>query len=357
MASSFSGSKAKNRARQTGRRREPLSQQFRRLREEDPLVPRRGRAFDEPAVCKCADAIGSLLGIPRSCGDPDNCLLPQKEWDDGDDFTYDWLLYELDHCIHRLISPPPPLLAPAWGAGPVAEQPLPEPIVPEAVVEPRMIEYLTLLNEVYAHLDEVREHIVASVRSYADRRALQAFAGEAVSSEWAKHMCLFSPFWLRRPSSWDGSDGERGLLKHLFSRFDAPEFLVNGFSEGWNHDSFRCLALYIVLSQGGSTRRLAWHLRRVPSPQDPPTPRRGAAGAGRERGACLRRGAEARRRHDGLRTPSCGSGVPAPARRPPRGSGRPDFLAGECAVADRAPGGPLGRGRGVGAGVGDARAH
>jgi len=42
--------------------------------------------------------------------------------------------------------------------------------------------------------------------------------------QWAALVMLFRPFWIRKPSTWEG-DTRESLLRHLFVRYDVPEFL------------------------------------------------------------------------------------------------------------------------------------
>ena len=123
-----------------------------------------------------------------------------------------------------------------------------------------MIEHLRLLGDIDGNVTELQSRIAAWAGSRGDRRVLLTTGTRPRISEFAIHACLFAPFWLRRPASWDGCGGETGLLEHLFARFAAPAFLARAASEGWGIRSFRWLALYILLAQGGSPKRMAQHL-------------------------------------------------------------------------------------------------
>ena len=68
MASSFSGSKAKNRARQIGRRREVVSQRFLRIREEDPLNQRAGNRSTHHIPANASRNHGRPVGFGWAAG-------------------------------------------------------------------------------------------------------------------------------------------------------------------------------------------------------------------------------------------------------------------------------------------------
>ena len=79
----------------------------------------------------------------------------------------------------------------------------------------------------------------------------------------AKRICLFAPFWIRTPRTWDES-GKRSLLDHLFVVYDVPEFLYGEWFRGddedvWYNRSgfFKWACWFIVLAQGGSLKQAA----------------------------------------------------------------------------------------------------
>ena len=70
--------------------------------------------------------------------------------------------------------------------------------------------------------------------------------------------CLFSPFWIRSPSSWQGGDS-KSLISHLFVLHDVPEFLYAEWSVRPRPDNPRLkwLCWFLLFAQGGSLRKAA----------------------------------------------------------------------------------------------------
>ncbi len=280
MSSSFSGSKAKNRARQIGRRREPLSQRFMRKRREDPLTQQSGKVIIAADASALTDAELRCQDLWLKCRKYScvQCRVFLQE--ESDTIWGDEVQCELDLFVRRLISQAPPLLRLGGDRARVDDRaPLPGQEAPKAALEPRMFEHLALLKDLDANAEALQERISAAAVCPEDAKILLALGDNSGPSNLAKHLCLLAPFWLRRPAAWDGCGGEQGLLKHLFARFDAPAFLYSAGSSrsGAPADQVAC-----ALRADGSGRQretcgftygLA-AVRRVD-----PTPQRGAAHA------------------------------------------------------------------------------
>ena len=95
--------------------------------------------------------------------------------------------------------------------------------------------------------------IDAATRRPEDMRVLRQ-AATAFGADFANHVCLFAPFWLRRPSSWRGDDAS-SLLMHLFARYEAPAFLLAPWSRPLDFPKFKWTCWFILLAQGGSLQR------------------------------------------------------------------------------------------------------
>jgi hypothetical protein len=89
--------------------------------------------------------------------------------------------------------------------------------------------------------------------------------------EAAKRICVFAPFWKRRPDTWKKDSGT-SLLDHLFVLYDVPKFLYSGWAEDLPGDHTyyydaeniegqmprtKWLCWFILLGQGGSLKKAA----------------------------------------------------------------------------------------------------
>ena len=67
----------------------------------------------------------------------------------------------------------------------------------------------------------------------------------------SQRVCLFAPFWVRSPESWD-PNGSTDLIKHLFEIYPVPDFLRNCWYQ--NSDQ-KWLLWHIMMSQGMSLKK------------------------------------------------------------------------------------------------------
>lgn len=98
--------------------------------------------------------------------------------------------------------------------------------------------------------------MINDIATIEDRDVITKFASNPMQSGYAKDLMLFAPFWIRRPSSWQGGD-EESLLKHLFVLHDSPDFLYRAIVRSYRPTGFKWLCWLILLGQGGSLKRAA----------------------------------------------------------------------------------------------------
>jgi hypothetical protein len=84
---------------------------------------------------------------------------------------------------------------------------------------------------------------------------IQSAGKLAVGQDLVRNVCLFAPFWLRSPRTWNGANVS--LVDHLFVRYDVPDFLYAEWSREPGFSRLKWLCWLILLAQGGSLRRAA----------------------------------------------------------------------------------------------------
>ena len=72
--------------------------------------------------------------------------------------------------------------------------------------------------------------------------------------KFTKIVCLFAPFWLRSPLTWDKKE-KINIIDHLFVLYDVPEFLYNEWFREGNELRFKWLMWFLLLGQGGSLKK------------------------------------------------------------------------------------------------------
>lgn len=89
----------------------------------------------------------------------------------------------------------------------------------------------------------------------ADRQAIKNI-GVLLGHDFAKQVCLFAPFWLRPPRSWQPGSAA-SLLDHLFVRHEVPRFLYKEWLEEREMPRLKWLCWFILFAQNGSLKRTA----------------------------------------------------------------------------------------------------
>ena len=66
----------------------------------------------------------------------------------------------------------------------------------------------------------------------------------------SKYIFIFSPFWIRSPSTWD-KEGGKGLLEHLFVLYEVPSVL----KKAWFQGDVKFIQWFLLYAQGGSLKK------------------------------------------------------------------------------------------------------
>ncbi len=74
------------------------------------------------------------------------------------------------------------------------------------------------------------------------------------SEDLKKIIILFSPFWIRRPQTWDSKDSGT-IIDHLFVQYKVPAFLYKGWYYSWDRMSYKWLIWFLLFAQGGSLKK------------------------------------------------------------------------------------------------------
>ncbi len=210
-----------------------------------------------------------------------------EEWleaeHEEDEYRYDhdddWP--DLDHPTIILNQLWVDLIARLQDAGQFNPLPIPLPISRTALTDtPPRTDPRTIEAQVVGWLYTLHEQpLSALLPATSELAALR----ELSSQHWggdlrlAGHLLLFTPFWCRSVRTFQPP--ERGgvsaaLVRHLFSQWPIPDFLLNAWREPPQWDNLRRLMLSVLIGRGGSTRRLTrtehftggWHGGFRPAP-------------------------------------------------------------------------------------------
>lgn len=83
------------------------------------------------------------------------------------------------------------------------------------------------------------------------RKAIQKVENDRKLYGFTDKVCLFAPFWVRSPESWD-PESSVDLIKHLFEKYPVPEFLRQCW---YNNTDQKWLLWHIILTQGLSLKK------------------------------------------------------------------------------------------------------
>jgi len=190
-----------------------------------------------------------------------------SEWDafvgdeDGhrEDDAPDLRCFELQQLSREIVHRPPPLFRLEWAtiaalhsedeAGVTSSQ-----IDEAARLELRLAAFLhsvTHFPNDPATRRRISEAIGADIYLDVMKSAGQSMNGQDL----VRNVCLFAPFWIRSPRTWDG--GKTALVDHLFVRYEVPGFLYPEWSREPGLPRLKWLGWFILFAQGGSLRRAA----------------------------------------------------------------------------------------------------
>jgi len=239
------GKKIQNWHRPLGR--DALSQRYRRRRFDHTALSVGGATApdaDEPPVA--SDRFWNLW-------DPFDCWEPFDEYE-GDNQV--WL--SLSNFLDRLISPRSPKLASKTARSRHRIEQLAGPTVAEQLLLGTTLESrLRNFERILRGIDGEPTDLVPLIAARVDDTRSILVLREVLGWERARDLCLYAPFWIRHPSSWN-PDGKVDLIAHLFVRHEIPASLARvrrlGLQAG--HKWFYW---FLLFGQGGSLKRASRH--------------------------------------------------------------------------------------------------
>ena len=279
-----------------------------------PLRPSQlGRRFlehryDDPEIRKRGQSIDVLTGVD-DCWDPFD---PYQDWDDGE--LEDLYRLELDKFLTRTLDSSDPLFRPEWAADSSIVATTPSLVEPADLgVAERLAVYVEQVMLFSKNSEAVRSQILQAVgdprslnvlNSVGDAFCIQRYVlnSDALNfcpQPFAKRVCLFAPFWIRRPETWK-KDGDRTLLDHLFSRYEVPEFLHAEWCRSQDVPRFKWLMLVHPAGARREPKTRSQSLRLEDPRQIPECSLRSPLSVISNHGVHVRRGETARRLRTGL---------------------------------------------------------
>jgi hypothetical protein len=122
-------------------------------------------------------------------------------------------------------------------------------------LEPVPIENLrNMINDIKVYIDSVKDIEVLKQAVINDN-----------DQRFAKIICLFAPFWLRSPQTWNGQSKE-SLVDHIFIKYKVPGFLYKEWNRELDEIRYKWLVWFILLGQGGSLKRASEYFQwNIPS--------------------------------------------------------------------------------------------
>jgi hypothetical protein len=138
-------------------------------------------------------------------------------------------------------------------------------------IEARLAAHARLLHDSQEAPEGLVSQLIDQAGGQAELLVLDRHCQGIAAPDLLRNLCMFSPFWLRRPSTWQPPRTDRpaalgDLVQHLFGRYPIPECLRQAWGEveewPWN---LNWLRWSILFGQGGSLRRAAklfgWRIR------------------------------------------------------------------------------------------------
>jgi len=131
---------------------------------------------------------------------------------------------------------------------------------PETSIENRLAAHIRGFSDSSTCAD-IAADIVGSVGSPENIDIVIRGAESLGHPHLAKRICLFAPFWIRSPMTWN-EEGDRSLLDHLFVHHEVPGSI---YTEWFREEAramgdltrgfFKWVCWFILLAQGGSLKR------------------------------------------------------------------------------------------------------
>lgn len=211
-------------------------------------------------------------------GEVDEYWNPLRPFDSIDDDAWCWeadqgtiAAHHLDNLVRSVLDHPSPLRSALEGRSAEAELANVDGVpTSEITVEERLATYVGELDGVTSTPEVVRQRINNAINNFRELDVIKLEAERLGSPTLAANVCLFAPFWIRSPLSWDR---RTALATHVFARSDVPECLqaawLSEFADRFSDEGnakyrLKWMVWFIVLGQGGDLARagqlLGWDI-------------------------------------------------------------------------------------------------
>lgn len=264
----------KNRSKQRTRGQSWLSNRFLRHRYDDP---------EAEAEARLARSSQTAVEVDH-CWDPFNPLFVDARLDeflfsmeaDSDDIRR----YHLNEFLSELVdrptlgfphglefaaadSSPPAAVDHPLDGQPPADRHIEEGLA--AFLQDLLGKGLDWNDQWDVPLDDLRVRVLEAIGDLQNVEIIKRATEPFDSPQLAKRICLFSPFWIRSPQTWD-EDGPTPLLDHVLFHYEIPGALYAEWLRKPDADRLKWLCWSILLGQGGSLKRAAdlfdWRISR-----------------------------------------------------------------------------------------------
>lgn len=233
--------------------------QFRRRflvhRHDNPELLKLGHSYELPVDDGSCDEYWNYHDPFR---EPLFGLLPDWDYVDSDDVHG----YVLEEFLEKILDPPTPLFRPEWVADSAADSQAEVMVglaarhqIADSAIEGRLVEYLEKLARFSHHSDLLQHRIVEAIGVRRNLEVVKRVGIQFQSPHLAKRICLFAPFWVHEPQTWDQNGDAKAFLNHLFTFYAVPEFLYSEWFRELDGPRFKWLCWFLVLGQGGSLKR------------------------------------------------------------------------------------------------------
>lgn len=168
--------------------------------------------------------------------------------------------YRLREFLRSLTDLPAPLVPFEWavdaGSNEAAEAAASSPPSRQASVgiERRLASHVDRLMAISSSAAALRPEMAEAIGDWRNLEAIRRVAERGHAPGLTTRVCMFAPFWLRNPRTWNPESG-RPLLRHVFALYEVPAFLYSEWFRESDITRFKWLCWFILLAQGGSLRR------------------------------------------------------------------------------------------------------
>jgi len=197
-----------------------LRQRFLRHRYDELETTKQAQRFDGPVGADFFDDFWN-------CYDP----FYDPYYDNGGADAEDRQMHVMERVLGQILNPSMPFLQPEWMADSMAEGKSEAIVDLEArrqtsgiAIEERLAEYIEKVAQFSHHSDFLQSFIREAIGERQNLEIVKRVGVKFQSPHLAQRVCLFAPFWVRSPETWDQNGGEtagsttgnRGQPSHCF---------------------------------------------------------------------------------------------------------------------------------------------